>query len=78
MSADLIDTACELEQLERDLAIKAAREKAAPDTTYHTHCSWCGDASEDGKRFCSYGVDSCATDANRHQTILQRTGALPR
>ena len=44
------------------------------DTTYHTHCQWCGDPSDDGRKYCSYGMESCATDANRRDELLKRQG----
>ena len=73
MSADISDDATSLEEMLRGLAIKQQREKAKPDTTYYTHCQWCGEPTEGGRKYCSYGVDSCATDANRRDDILART-----
>lgn len=73
MSADFIDDASDREQEERDRAIAEIRLKAVSrPTIYYSHCCWCGDPSPDGKEFCSYGHESCATDARRHEAVIGR------
>ena len=71
--SDIIDDACTIESLLRDSEIRNARSIASGPKVYHTHCAWCGEPTENGDKFCSYGVDSCATDANRRDEALRRT-----
>ena len=72
--ADDIDHASEREQDARDRAIAGARRMARLPKTYHTHCAWCGDPTEGGDRYCSYGLNSCAGDANHRQAVRQKQG----
>lgn len=72
--SDEIDMACDSEQRDRDLAISVARLQATPVVVWHTNCKYCGDPTEEGKQFCSYGQDSCATEHGWYQRTLQRTG----
>lgn len=74
ISADQIDEGCEAEQRHRELCIAIARQQAVKPREYYKSCVWCGDPSEGGAKFCSTGVDSCATDYNRYQQTLKRTG----
>ncbi len=69
-----IDAACDAEQRDRDLAIAVVRLQKTPVTIYHTHCKWCGDPTEGGKKFCSYGHESCAIDSSLYERTLRRTG----
>ena len=73
MSSDQIDQACDLEQRQREAAIENVRYKAIPDTTYHSHCAWCKEPTKDGRKYCSYGRDSCHSDATRRDDVLKRT-----
>ena len=73
--SDIIDAASEVETLWTETAIRQAHIEANQiDTTYHAHCQWCGDPSGDGRKYCSYGMESCATDANRREELLKRQG----
>lgn len=74
MSADPIDDGCEREQKDRDMAIAAARLQAVPVVIHYTTCQYCGDPTDGGKKFCSYGIESCATESSWYQRTLQRTG----
>ena len=72
--SDIIDEASEVETMWTEIAIRNAHQEAnAKDTTEYTHCQWCCEPS-DGNKYCRYGIDSCATDANRHGDILKRQG----
>lgn len=71
---DVIDDGCDREQQDRDLSIAVARLQAVPVAVHFTHCQFCGDPTEDGKKFCSYGPESCATESGWYQRTLQRTG----
>ena len=73
MSADPIDQACDLEERQREAALENARFNAIPDTTYYSHCQWCGEPTDQGRKYCSYGMDSCASDATRRDDVLKRT-----
>lgn len=73
MSGDISDKASDLEEMVRELSIREARTHIFPDTTYHTKCAWCGEPTDDGRKYCSYGQESCATDANRRDEVLKRT-----
>ncbi len=73
MSADQLDDAVLLEQLDRDNGLRrvasAIAAQEARRTVYHSHCAWCQEPSPDGREYCSYGFESCALDARREQEI---------
>lgn len=78
MSADILDNASDVEQRERDLALAKVRhalDAQQSAVTYHSHCAWCHEPSLDGRTYCSYGLDSCAEDARREQSIRGRQRA---
>lgn len=71
--SDITDEASIVESMWTEHAIRQAHYEASlVDTTTHTHCQWCGDPTEDGKKFCTYGPDSCATDSNRRDEIIRK------
>ena len=73
--SDIIDAASEVETMWTENAIRQAHHEAhQAATTYHTHCAWCNEPSPDGRKYCSYGQESCATDANRRGEILKMQG----
>jgi predicted nucleic acid-binding Zn ribbon protein len=74
--ADRIDEAGEREREARDQAMARVRRQVGWPKTWHTHCGWCGDATENGDRYCSYGLDSCASDAMRQPRIRARQGRV--
>lgn len=41
---------------------------------YHTHCCWCRGPSLEGKEFCSYGAESCATKALKGRAGADKYG----
>lgn len=51
--------------------VAAASRAANQPKAYYTECSWCGDPTEGGVRYCT---KDCATDAHRYQATLRRNG----
>jgi len=49
--SDIYDQASDREQLDRDLAIKSARE-ATPEAPVTGHCLWCNAELKGGRRWC--------------------------
>ncbi len=73
---DVIDDGCAREQQDRDTAIAVVRLQASPASVWHTHCQYCGDPTSDGKKFCSYGLESCATEHGWFERIRKLQGVV--
>lgn len=74
MAETNIDAACDAEQRDRDLSIAIARRQAPHEFVWHTHCQYCGDPTSSGKQFCSYGLESCATEHRWFERIRKLQG----
>jgi len=74
MASDPIDQASDVEMRDRDIAIAVVRLQASPAVVWHTHCQYCGDPTSDGKKFCSYGLESCATEHGWFERIRKLQG----
>lgn len=59
MKPDSIDTACELEQLQREAAIQ--KHRIDRNAVSATHCDECGDAIEEARRRAVPGCQMCAS-----------------
>lgn len=66
--SDVIDKACDREQLDRDLAIKSARE-AGPEAPVTGHCLWCNAELTEQRRWCDAW---CQEDWNLAQEARKR------
>lgn len=74
MASDPTDQASDVEMRDRDLAIAVVRLQASPAAVWHTHCQYCGDPTSDGKKFCSYGLESCATEHGWFERVRKLQG----
>ena len=66
--SDIFDQASDSEQMDRDLAIRSARE-AAPDAPVTGHCLWCNAELTDQRRWCDQW---CREDWNLAQEANKR------
>lgn len=71
MTADFLDEASEHEQNARDDAVATIRRRVAAEPRYHEACTFCGEPTPNGQRFC--GKD-CEQDADRIEVILKKQG----
>lgn len=70
--SDISDEATEVETMWSEYAIRQAHIEAnAPAKTFQ-NCRFCGDPTEGGAEFCSYGPNSCAMDAQWHDGIISK------
>ena len=53
------------------MAVEAAQRLANEPVKYQTSCSWCGDDTEGGARYC---CKDCATDHMRYNSARRRNG----
>lgn len=72
--SDIADEASSIETLWSDLAIRQAHVEANAPAKKFSSCQYCGDPTEDGAKYCSYGPVSCADDDNRRNELLKRQG----
>jgi hypothetical protein len=70
--ADITDDASDVETMWSEYNIRQARIEANQPKQIYTHCRFCGDPTESGAEFCSYGPNSCATDAQWHDGIIAK------
>ncbi|QMV32755.1 hypothetical protein 2A_00002 [Ralstonia phage Darius] len=66
--ADFLDDAADLTQRETDSLVSSARERAAKPIPTATHCIYCGEETEDGRRFC----DKLCLDAFEHEMAARK------
>lgn len=69
--ADVLDDAADLTQRETDSLVEAARERAAKPIPTATHCIYCDEPTEDGRRFCDA---ACRDMAEHKQKMLRIAG----
>ncbi|OHD24968.1 MAG: hypothetical protein A2Y38_20285 [Spirochaetes bacterium GWB1_59_5] len=51
--------------------IENARREAQKPKVFYAECQWCGDATEDGARYC---CKECATDHMHYNSARERNG----
>lgn len=68
---DIIDRACETEQVLRDVALQNQQNTITP--TYTGHCLYCGEDVEEPHRWCSA---DCRDSYEHEMRIKQQRGLL--
>ena len=74
--SDVIDQAGVVETLWSEIAIRQAHVEANAPAKEFKVCQFCGEPTESGAEFCSYGPDSCADDAKWFRETKKRTGVV--
>lgn len=69
--ADVLDDAADLTQRETDSLVDAARERAARPIPTSTHCIFCDEPTEGGRRFCDA---VCRDSLEREMAARKRNG----
>lgn len=73
--SDIADEASDVEMLWSEAAIRNAHIEAHKERKAFKACQFCGDPTEGGAEFCSYGPVSCAADAQWHDGIIGKRTA---
>ncbi|QKW95378.1 hypothetical protein [Ralstonia phage RPZH3] len=69
--ADFLDDAADLTQRETDSLVSSARERAARPIPTATHCIFCDEPTEGGRRFCDA---VCRDSLEREMAARKRNG----
>lgn len=69
--ADVLDDAADLTQRETDSLVSSARERAAKPIPTATHCIFCDEPTEGGRRFCDA---VCRDSLEREMAARKRNG----